>query len=58
MEGSDDGSSEVAEALCRAEACKGRALDRARVTGGFRWSVVCSDNGGGLMEKASTEVFR
>jgi hypothetical protein len=57
VEGVDNGSSEVAEAFCRVEACKGRAVDRALVAGGFRWSVVCSGNGGGLIEKASTEVF-
>ena len=57
MEGVDDGYSEVAEAFCRGEACKGRAVDRAGVAGGFRWSVVRSGNGGDLMEKASTEVF-
>ena len=57
MEGVDDGSSEVAEAFCMAEACNGRAKYSARVAGGFRWSVVSSGNGGGLMEKASTEVL-
>ena len=58
MEGVYDGSSEVAEAFSRAEAYKGRAVDRARAAGGFGWSVVCSGNGGGRMEKASKEVFR
>ena len=57
MEGVDEGSSEVAEAFCRAEARKGRAEDRAWVAGRFRWGVVRSGNGGGPMEKASTEVF-
>ena len=47
MEGVDDGYSEVAEAFCRGEACKGRAVDRARVAGWFRLGVVCSGNGGG-----------
>jgi len=54
----DDGSSEVAEAFCRDESCKGRTVDGARVAGGFRESVVCSSNGGGLLKKAITEVFR
>ena len=54
----DDGSSEVAEAFCRAEACKSRAVDGTRVAGGLiRGGVVCSSNSGGLLEKASTEVF-
>ena len=57
MEGVDDGYSEVAEAFCRGEACKGRAVDRAGVAGWFRLGVVCSGDGGGLVEKASTEVF-
>ena len=57
MEGVDDGCSEVAEAFCRAEACKGRAVDGGRVAGGFRGSVVCSSDGGGLLEKASAEVM-
>ena len=57
VEGVDDGSSEVTEAFCRAETYKDRAVDRARVAGGFRGSIVCSGNGGGLIEKASTEVF-
>ena len=57
MKGVDDGSSEVAEAFCRAEACKGRAEDSARVAGEFRWCVVRSGNGRGLVEKASTEVL-
>jgi len=55
VEGVDDGYSEVAEAFYRDEACKGRAVDRARVAGWFRLGVVRSGNGGGLMEKASTE---
>ena len=54
MEGVDDGYSEVAEAFCRGEACKGRAVDRAGVAGWFRLGVVRSDNGGDLDEKAST----
>ena len=57
MKGVDEGSSEVAKALCRADARKGRAEDRAWVTVGFGWGVVYSGDGGGLMEKASTEVF-
>ena len=57
VEAVDDGHSEVAEAFCRGEACKGRAVDRAGVAGWFRLGVVRSGNGGCLMEKASTEVF-
>ena len=57
MEGVDEGSSEVPEAFCRVEARKGRAEDTAWIAGGFRWGVVRSGNGGGLMEKANTEVF-
>jgi hypothetical protein len=57
VEGVDDGYSEVAEAFCRGEACKGRTVYRARVAGWCRLCVVCSGNGGGLVEKASTEVF-
>ena len=53
----DDGYSEVAEAFCRGEACKGRAVDRAGDAGWSRLDVVRSGNGGGLMEKASTEVL-
>ncbi len=56
MKGVDDGSSEVAEAFCRAKACKGWAVDGARVAGEFRGSV-CSSNSGGLLEKAGAEVL-
>ncbi len=53
----DDGYSEVAEALCRGETCKGRDVDRAGVAGWFRLGVDRSGNGGDRMEKASTEVL-
>ena len=53
----DDGSSEVAEAFCRHGASKGWAVDGARVAGRSRGRVVCSSNSGGLLEKASAEVF-
>ncbi len=58
VEDVDDGSSEMAEAFCRAEACKGRNVDGAHVAGGFRGIVVCSGSSGGLLEKVSAEVFR
>jgi len=49
---------EVAEAFCRAETCKVRAADGARVAGGIRGSGVCSGNSGDMLEKASAEVYR
>jgi hypothetical protein len=50
VESVNDGSSEMEEAFCRAEAGKGRAVDDARVAGRFRRGVVCSCDGRGLLE--------
>ncbi len=58
VEGMEDGSAEVSEAFCRAEACECRAVDGAWVTGRFGRGVVCSDYGGDLLEETGTEVFR
>ena len=57
MKGVDDGCSEVAKAFCGGEAYKGRAVNRAWVAGWFRLGVVCSGDGGGLVEETSAEVF-
>ena len=50
VESVNDGSSEMAKALCRAEAGKCRAVDGARVAGRFRRGVICSCGGRGLLE--------
>ena len=49
----NNGSSEVAEALCGTKACKGRAVDEARVAGEFRGAIVCSNNSGVFLLTAS-----
>ena len=50
MEGVHDGFSEMAEAFCRADAGKDRAVDGARISGRFRGVVVRSWDDGGLLE--------
>ncbi len=53
MEG---GCYEVAEAFCRAEICKGWAVDCARVSGRFGRRVTGADNGWDLSDEALSEV--
>ena len=58
VEGVYDGSSEVAETFCGCEACEGRAVDGAGVSGRFWRGIVGADDGGGLLEKTGAEVPR
>ncbi len=46
----------MAEAFCGGEACEGRAVDRARVSGRFGCGIVGAGDSGGLLKEAGAEV--